>query len=94
MQLKVHDLLPHAADVEQPVAGLDGVDFGCIHPQQVAATNAAFAPSEEELAWADRVAKAFDAAAGSAVQVDGKMVDRPVIERARQLLADAGRAGA
>ncbi len=57
----------------------------CLHPAQLAAVRTAFAPSAEELAWARRVLAAGDAAA----QVDGRMVDRPVAERARRLLAAA-----
>ena len=63
----------------------------CIHPRQVAAVHAAFAPSEEELAWARRVVEADSAAQGRAVQVDGRMVDIPVVELARRLLARAGK---
>ena len=63
----------------------------CIHPAQVAFTNDGFTPSEAEIDWASRVLSALSAASGSVVQVDGKMVDRPVIERARQVLADVGR---
>ena len=62
----------------------------CIHPSQVAPIHAALAPTAPELAWAQRVLDA--AAAGSgAVQLDGRMVDRPVIERARRLIERAGR---
>ncbi|QDY71387.1 HpcH/HpaI aldolase/citrate lyase family protein [Qingshengfaniella alkalisoli] len=64
----------------------------CIHPAQVAFTNDGFTPSEAEVDWASRVLSALSTASGSVVQVDGKMVDRPVIERARQVLADAGQA--
>lgn len=64
----------------------------CIHPAQVALTNDGFTPSEAEVDWASRVLSALSAASGSVVQVDGKMVDRPVIERARQVLADVGQA--
>ena len=64
----------------------------CIHPAQVGAVNRAFAPSEEEQAWARRVLQAFDASAGAATAVDGKMVDRPVVERARRIVASAGAA--
>ena len=39
--------------------------------------DAAFAPSEEELAWAHRVLEASARSAGAAVAVDGRMVDRP-----------------
>ena len=59
----------------------------CIHPRQLAAVHAAFAPSADELAWAERVVAAADQAAGAAVAVDGRMVDRPVLLRARALLA-------
>lgn len=62
----------------------------CIHPKQVAAIHAALAPTTDELAWAQRVVQA--AAAGSgAVQIDGRMVDRPVVERARRLIERAAR---
>ncbi|WP_111768201.1 HpcH/HpaI aldolase/citrate lyase family protein [Nakamurella deserti] len=63
----------------------------CIHPAQLPAVRDAFAPTAAELAWARRVVAAGD----SAVQVDGRMVDRPVTERARRLLGyappDSGR---
>lgn len=57
-----------------------------IHPNQVGTVHAALAPSEAELAWARRVVEAAEAAGGAAVAVDGKMVDRPVLERARRVL--------
>ena len=59
----------------------------CIHPRQVASVHEAFAPTEDELAWARRVVAADAAAQGRAVQVDGRMVDIPVVELARRLLA-------
>lgn len=59
----------------------------CIHPRQLAAVQAGFAPSTEELAWAERVVTAAASAAGGAVAVDGRMVDRPVLLRAQALLA-------
>lgn len=62
----------------------------CIHPRQVAVVHAALAPSAAESAWARRVLAAAEAAgAAGAVQLDGRMVDKPVIERARRLLARA-----
>jgi citrate lyase subunit beta/citryl-CoA lyase len=59
----------------------------CIHPRQIAAVHAAFAPSADELTWAERVVAATARCAGGAVAVDGRMVDRPVLLRARALLA-------
>jgi len=59
----------------------------CIHPRQVDAVNAGFAPSAEEIAWAERIVQAIEDSAGAAVQVDGKMVDKPMVERAKEILA-------
>lgn len=61
----------------------------CIHPRQVGATHAAFLPSADELAWARRVVAAFDASGGAATAVDGKMIDKPVVDRALRIVADA-----
>ncbi|WP_232080736.1 HpcH/HpaI aldolase/citrate lyase family protein [Variovorax sp. SRS16] len=66
----------------------------CIHPRQVAAVNAAFEPTPAELAWAQHVLAAFEASRGGATTVDGKMVDKPVVERARRIVASGRPAGA
>jgi len=61
----------------------------CIHPNQIEIANAAFTPTEAELAYALKVAAAFDAAEaeGSAsIQVDGYFVDYPIVEKARRTL--------
>ena len=58
----------------------------CIHPKQVAVVNAAFMPSDKEMAWARRVIEAAGRSQGAAVAVDGKMVDKPVILRAQAML--------
>jgi citrate lyase subunit beta/citryl-CoA lyase len=63
----------------------------CIHPRQVPIAHAAFAPDAAELAWAQRVVDADAAAGGRAVQVDGRMVDLPVVSLARLTLARARR---
>lgn len=55
----------------------------CIHPKQVKDVLTAFAPSEAEIIWAEKVLAAGD----GAVQVDGAMVDEPVRIRARAILA-------
>lgn len=61
----------------------------CIHPAQVAPVHRGFAPSPAEIAWAQKVVAADDGAAGRAVALDGTMVDRPVVERARAILSRA-----
>jgi citrate lyase subunit beta/citryl-CoA lyase len=62
----------------------------CIHPRQLAAVHDVFRPSDEELAWARRVVEAFSGA--GAGTLDGKMIDKPVVDRARRLLARAAEA--
>ncbi len=61
-----------------------------IHPAQVPVINAAFSPSEEELAHARAVIAAFAAQpqAGT-LQIDGKMIDRPHLVLAERLLGNA-----
>lgn len=68
----------------------------CIHPRQVGLANAAFAPTEAELAAARRIvaaAQAAEAQARGVFVVDGRMIDAPFLERARALLATARRPG-
>jgi citrate lyase subunit beta / citryl-CoA lyase len=58
----------------------------CIHPRQVPIVHEVFSASPEELAWArEVVARASE----SVTVVDGRMIDKPVIDRARRLLARA-----
>ncbi len=61
-----------------------------IHPSQIEILNTEFRPSPEEVEQASKVVSAFEAAAGGnqgAIQVDGKMVDIPVVERCRGILS-------
>jgi citrate lyase subunit beta/citryl-CoA lyase len=44
--------------------------------------------------WANRVLAAFEAGGGGAIALDGKMVDKPVVDRARRIVADAAAAAA
>ena len=61
-----------------------------IHPAQVAAINAAFSPSDADIAHARRVIEAFEAAPGiGVVGLDGKMLDIPHLKQARQVVARA-----
>lgn len=61
-----------------------------IHPSQVGPLNEVFMPAPEELDWARKVVKVFDEseARGQAVlQVDGKMIEYPIANRARRILS-------
>ncbi|EWC40920.1 MULTISPECIES: HpcH/HpaI aldolase/citrate lyase family protein [Stutzerimonas] len=82
----IHDL-PGLARFARDAGDMGFAGMLCIHPKQVAAVHTALAPSAGELDWARRV---IAAAGGSgAYQLDGQMIDAPVIARARQLLARA-----
>jgi citrate lyase subunit beta/citryl-CoA lyase len=62
----------------------------CIHPDQIAVTNAAFSPSEQQLSWAKRVVAAFDEAEAkglASIQLEGQFIDYPIVQRARQVIA-------
>lgn len=65
--------------------GFDG--SSCVHPSAVALLNAGFGASADELAWAGRVVAAADETEAGAFTVDGKMVDAPIVARARAILA-------
>jgi citrate lyase subunit beta/citryl-CoA lyase len=102
-------ILPPVDGVEVELDDLDRLEaearlarslgFGakaCVHPRHLAALERAFAPSPEELGWAKAVLAAYDSALGEGKGVasaGGQMVDRPVAERARRLLAAGGVAG-
>jgi citrate lyase subunit beta/citryl-CoA lyase len=61
----------------------------CVHPDQLAAVNRAYLPSDDELGRARRIVAAFkeaEARGEAAIQVDGQMVDYPVVYRAQALL--------
>jgi citrate lyase subunit beta/citryl-CoA lyase len=63
-----------------------------IHPAQVDVINAAFTPTEEEIAEAQAIVDIFAANPGvGAIGYKGGMLDRPYLSRAQQLLRQAGR---
>jgi citrate lyase subunit beta/citryl-CoA lyase len=61
----------------------------CIHPDQIAATNAAFTPDEAAVAQARRIVAAFDKAEAeglASIQLEGQFIDYPIVQRARRVL--------
>jgi citrate lyase subunit beta/citryl-CoA lyase len=93
-----------AAPLDSPplsITDLNGVEAGAysarslglggslaIHPSQLRAIVKGFAPTDDEVEWARAVLAAEgDAGAG---QVNGQLVDRPVFDRARNILREAG----
>ncbi len=69
----------------------------CVHPDQISPVNIAYLPTEDELAAAERIVAAFrdsEAKGEAAIQVDGQMIDYPIVHRARRLLEAMRRAKA
>lgn len=58
----------------------------CIHPAQVELVHSAFAPTAEQVAWAQKVI----GLEGGASQLDGVMIDKPVVDRAKRILSRVG----
>jgi len=61
----------------------------CIHPRQLAIVHEAFSVGADERAWAERVLHAYEQAEREglgAVQLDGQMIDLPVVNRARRAM--------
>lgn len=68
--------------------GFDGAS--CIHPSIVPVLNAAFGPSADEIAWAERVIEADEQArteGKGAYMLGGKFIDAPIVARAQAQLA-------
>ena len=77
--------------VKREAARARAMGFGgklAIHPRQLAPIQAAFRPDAQQIDWARQVLAA--ARSDSAVAVAGRMVDKPLVEQARQVLARAG----
>ncbi|MCJ0618042.1 CoA ester lyase [Haloarcula hispanica] len=64
-----------------------------IHPDQVAVINDAFTPDDEEIAWAERVVAADNETDAGVFEVDGEMIDAPLIAQAERVLERAREAG-
>jgi citrate lyase subunit beta/citryl-CoA lyase len=93
---QVNTVLDDVEQLEQEVAlarslGMRGKM--CIHPRQLEPVNRGFGPTEAELAWARELIEEFERAEAEgrgALAVRGEMVDLPVVERARRVLAEPG----
>jgi citrate lyase subunit beta-like protein len=89
------DLDALKAEAEQG-AGLGFSGKQVIHPNQVPATQEAFTPSAEAIAYARRIVETFEASqkeGKGAYSLDGKMIDMPLLKSAEKVLARAKAAG-
>lgn len=85
------------AELSKETEMVKALGYSCklaIHPAQIAPINAVFTPNPNELARAERIVAAFDQAHGGACQVDGRMVDVPVVKAAQRTVVLAGRKAA
>lgn len=67
--------------------GLGFTAKAAIHPRQVETIRAAFAPTVDEIDGARRVVEAAEREGAGVFLLDGRMIDRPVVDAARRLLA-------
>ena len=66
----------------------------CIHPKHVAILNEEFGPKPKEIDWARRVIAVYAEAKAqgrASIQLDGKMIDIPIVIRAERILSEAQR---
>src|SRR6266581_9133951 len=74
--------------------GFEGM--GCIHPAQIQVIHEAFAPSQSELEKALKIVTAFEDAQArglGVVSLGSKMIDAPVVDRAKKLVERARKMG-
>ncbi|MGJ7538253.1 MULTISPECIES: HpcH/HpaI aldolase/citrate lyase family protein [unclassified Variovorax] len=82
-----------AAQASQDATRARRLGFGaklCIHPSQVAPIRQAFEPDSQTIAWARGVLAAAAATSAGALTYEGRLIDKPVMDRARAVLARAG----
>jgi citrate lyase beta subunit len=90
----VHMNVRDEAGLEHEALLARSLGFGgkaCVHPAQLDTVNRIFTPSADEVAWAKRVLETAHRAAAEgrgAALLDGSLVDAPVVERARRILAE------
>lgn len=77
----------HAEAFDAAQCGFDAK--ACIHPAQVEVVRGAFAPSEDEVARARATLAAGRVRSGGAFELDGAMIDQPVLRQARRVIARA-----
>lgn len=82
--LDIADLDGLAAEASDAVAS-GFVAKACIHPSHAPVIRTAYAPTRHQVAWAERVTAA--AAQGGVVQLDGLMIDAPLLRQAERILA-------
>lgn len=79
-----------AAAVAAEATAARALGFGgkaALHPDNVAAVNAAFTPAPEEIARAERIVAAYRASPNGLAVLDGKLIEKPVVRAMTRILA-------
>ena len=84
--LDVHDVQGLESEARR-VAALGFSAKAAIHPAQIEGIHRGFSPTPEALRKAQEIVRVFEQAQGGAVVVDGRMVDQPIVDSARKLIA-------
>jgi citrate lyase beta subunit len=79
------------ADSSRRVKALGFTGRLAVHPRQVPVIQSAFMPTPDEVARAERIVAALDAAGGNVCELDGQMVEGPIVQAAHSVLALARR---
>ena len=58
-----------------------------IHPAQLAAIHQAFTPAEEQISYAEQVVAAYQSSSTGVTVLDGRLVEKPVVDRMQRVLA-------
>ena len=67
---------------------------GSVHPKQIAALNAVFTPTSDEISRARQIIETFEEADTGLVVIDGKLIEKPVLRDMHRIVAIADRMGA
>lgn len=88
VSLAIQDLEQLSQDVQHSKQWGMGAKL-CIHPGQVNTVHAGFAPTADEIAWAQQVLAALEQGTSGAVTVQGKLVDQAIALRAKSVISEA-----
>ena len=91
-----YPIVDEEAGLHEDIAAAVAYGFrakACIHPNHVDAINRAFTPSEAAIDEAQRIVAMHEKTGSTRFSLDGKMVDKPIIERAQNVLKKAANNG-
>ncbi len=84
------------------ISDLEGLEYDCsqakslgmkaksaIHPNQLETINQIFSPSKKMINWAKGVIETYEKSGKGVFQYEGKMIDKPVIEKAKKIIEKA-----